>query len=125
VPDELPTEVRELIARNLASMEHVDVLLVLHRAPERHWSAAGLAGELHSNVASVTRTLRDLATSGLVAEGGDGFHFAPASPGLRRATELLLEAYNARPVTLVRAIYDRPPSAVKSFADAFRLKPDQ
>ena len=124
MPDELPAEVRDLIARNLASMEHVDALLVLHRAPDRRWTSDDLAAELHANPPSVTRTLRDLTSSGLVAEAGDGFHFAPATPALRRATELLLEAYNARPVTLVRAIYDRPPSAVKSFADAFRIKPE-
>jgi hypothetical protein len=30
--------------------------------------------------------------------------------------------YNSRPVTLVRAIYDRPASAARSFADAFRVR---
>jgi hypothetical protein len=31
--------------------------------------------------------------------------------------------YNARPVTLVRAVYARP-SPVKTFAEAFRLRRD-
>lgn len=124
MPDELPAEVRELIARHLASMEHVDALLVLHRDAERRWPLAELTAQLHAAPASVARTLRDLSASGLVAESGDAFQYAPATPALRDATEALLEAYNARPVTLVRAIYDRPPNAVKSFADAFRIKPE-
>jgi hypothetical protein len=124
MPDELPVEVRDLIVRHLASMEHVDALLVLHRDAERRWTVAELTAELHATQASVARTLRDLASSGLVGDAGNTFQYAPASPALRHATELLLAAYNARPVTLVRAIYDRPPTAVKSFADAFRFKPE-
>ena len=49
------------------------------------------------------------------------YRYEPATPALRRAVELLAIAYNERPVTLVRAIYDRP-SAIQSFADAFRIR---
>jgi hypothetical protein len=35
---------------------------------------------------------------------------------------MLAEMYHTRPVTLVRAIYERPARAVQSFANAFRLR---
>lgn len=122
---ELPSEVRQLIARHLASMEQVDVLLVLARAPERGQSAAEISRALRISEQGVApRTFEELRAAGLIAMDGSNparYRYAPQSPADRAAVEMLALAYNERPVTLVRAIYARP-TPEQSFADAFRLR---
>ena len=121
----LPAEVRQLITRHLATMEQVDVLLLLARTPEQWRSSEEIRTALRIDESGVgVRTFEELRAAGLIeADGGDPirYRYAPANPRDRAAVELLALAYNERPVTLVRAIYARPTPA-QSFADAFRLR---
>ncbi|NUO63490.1 MAG: MarR family transcriptional regulator [Gemmatimonadaceae bacterium] len=122
----LPADVRDLIAHHLPTMEHVEVLLALAAAGAKTRTAGDIATELRGNAASVATRLEDLVASGLVAREGpesDGaFRYAPNSVTLRTATTGLAEMYRTKPVSLVKAIYARPPAAVQSFADAFRVR---
>jgi hypothetical protein len=106
-------------------MEEVEVLVVL--ASE---SAALSVAQLRSRLRLPASALPMPSVQRLVAndlaaeESGDGmtrYRYAPATPELRRAVELLTVAYNQRPVTLVRLVYHRP-SPAQSFADAFRVR---
>jgi len=121
----IPGEVRQLIARHVPTMEHVEVLLLLARAPEQWRTVEEIRGELRlPPTALPARTVAALEVSGLVesdARTPVAYRYAPSTAALRRAVELLAIAYNERPVTLVRLIYERP-SAVQSFADAFKLR---
>ena len=123
--NELPAEVRQLILRHLASMEQVDVLLVLARTPERWQSRDEISRTLRISEKGVApRTFDELRAAGLIemdAGHPARYRYAPSSPADRKAVEMLALAYNERPVTLVRAIYARP-TAAQSFADAFRLR---
>jgi hypothetical protein len=122
----LPAEIRRLIARALPSMQHVDVLLALAADPQVSTSAESLAPLLRvTDVEQLRRTMADLAASGLVMRTGtgpDSYRYTPDSPATQKAVTLLAVAYHERPVTLVRAIYDRPATAIQNFADAFRLR---
>lgn len=122
----LPENVRDLVAHHLPSMEHVEVLLALAAEGKPARTAEDIAGELRGNPASVAGKLEDLVASGLVARDGDPgdgkYRYAPNSATLRAATTGLAEMYRTKPVSLVKAIYARPPAAVQSFADAFRVR---
>jgi hypothetical protein len=123
--DDLPQEVRDLVARQLQSMEEVEVLLLLAQA-----AAALSVDEIRDRLrlpasALPMASVQRLVASDLVAEEpGEVTRYRYADkPGMRRAVELLATAYNERPVTLVRLIYHRP-SPAQSFADAFRVRKD-
>ena len=124
---ELSGEVRHLIARHVTTMEQVEVLLLLQRAPERALSPDEIRAELRLQPsAPAPATLAGLQDGGLVEREGAHparYRYAPANDALRRAVELLATAYNERPVTLIRLIYERP-NPVQSFADAFRIRGD-
>jgi hypothetical protein len=121
----LPAEVRQLIARHLATMEQVDVLLLLVRAGGEWRTADEIRSELRLDAKGVAaRTFDELCAARLIEDDGGNpvrYRYAPADPRDRAAVDLLALAYNERPVTLVRAIYARPTPA-QSFADAFRLR---
>ncbi|HKG95220.1 MAG TPA: hypothetical protein VKA84_25100 [Gemmatimonadaceae bacterium] len=134
----LPPEVVDLVARHLPSMQHVETLLLLRRADPEAVAADAVVAEIHGGRALTLACLEDLADAGLIArsggrpsEGGPAaaYRFAPATPALRAAADKLAEMYSVRPVTLVRAVYDRPPAPpaadpIRSFANAFRLRAD-
>ena len=124
----LGPEVRALVASHLASMDHVEVLLLLCRKNEpvtaaEIFSTTGRPREL------IETALQDLTTGGLLSQtmlnGTETYKFDPQSEGLRSSVNQLETMYNERPVTLVRAVYERPAQPVLSFADAFRLRRDE
>ncbi len=123
----LGAEVRRLVATHLASMDHLEVLLLLSREKAGSMTVDEIASRLKRPFELVEKAVVDLESGGLVsatanASGHSAFAYSPRSPELTSATDELAAMYNERPVTLVRAIYDRPAAPVMSFADAFRIR---
>lgn len=124
----LPNEVRRLIAGPVESMEHLELLLLLARTEPRSWSATEAAAELRLDPAFTEKRLRDLAGAGLASETRESedaprcFAFQLSGAFTRHDVSQLLDIYNTRPVTLVRAVYDRRTVVAQSFADAFRVR---
>ncbi len=118
---DLSPELRLLLNSALPTMDHVAVLIGLVATPDQPQSATAITALTRLQPDVVERTLRDLTASHLVEPEGGGYRYA-ASPNLRGTVDQLVEMNRTRPVTLVRAIYDRPPRAASAFADAFRLR---
>jgi hypothetical protein len=118
----LPQEVSDLLVRHVESMEQTEVLLALARAgtPRR---ADDIASEVRIDAAAAVAALELFVQRGLVAhdKAAGTYQYAPSTPALARSVTALMLAYDTRPVTLIKALYARP-SAVQSFADAFRLR---
>ena len=102
-------------------MDHVAVLLAMRADPATLHDRANIVERTRLDRDVVDRVLRDLVSSQLVQRAGDAFRYAPAGEMVPTIDELA-EMYRTKPVTLVRALYDRPARAVQSFADAFRLR---
>jgi|SRR5581483_10712958 len=114
----LPPEVRRLINETLESMDHVELLFRIVRKGEA--TAEWLAQDAHVDRNQVAQVLKDLERAKLLI-AADGVYRVTTSARERAAVELFADTYNARPVTLIRAVYARP-SSVRSFANAFRLR---
>ena len=111
----LTADVHELILHCLPTMQHVDVLLHLHRSAAETRTAGAVATELRAPVAATTGCLEQLAQSGLVARApgvraGEPvtYCYQPATPELGEAVDRLASLFLTRPVTLVRTVYERP-----------------
>ncbi|WP_411278767.1 hypothetical protein [Gemmatimonas sp.] len=128
----LPSAVQQLVWRNLPSIDHVAVLLAMRSAALEGRPGSNGSNDVGMQLGEVAEraavseavageVLADLHTVGLLQRHGLSFVYAP-SPDVRETVNLLAEMYNTRPVTLVRAIYDRPATSVQQFADAFRLR---
>jgi hypothetical protein len=122
---DLPREVRDLIIRQLHSMEEIEVLLLLAAAPSSFTLKEIRRGlrlpESEVPLPSIARLIKHRFITCDDSSGESRYSYGPADPGIRRAIDLLRVAYNERPVTLVRLVYNRP-SPAQSFADAFRIK---
>ncbi len=123
----LPGEVRALIRGPVASMAHVEALLLLRRRAPAAVAVAELAAEAQMpGPAQTRRCLDDLVGAGLLERtDAELYRYAPKRDAERQAVDALAAMYNEKPVTLVRAVYARPAGPIQAFADAFRLRSDE
>ena len=123
----LPAEVRALIRGPVASMAHVEALLLLRRRAPVAVSVADLAADAQLPTPVQTRRcLDDLVGAGLLERvEADRYRYAPRRDEERNAVDALAAMYNEKPVTLVRAVYARPAGPIQAFADAFRLRSEE
>ncbi len=126
----LGPDVRLLVSSHLASMDHLEVLLLLRDDAPDALATSDIVERTKRPTGFIDTSVQDLVAGGLVAEdegqgGRRAYRYDPRSESLRHAVDELALMYNERPVTLVRAIYDRVSTPVASFADAFRLRRTQ
>lgn len=122
VTSELPADLRSFIARNIASVEQLEILLRLYEQRNQRWSAAELNRDLRSQEASVARWLGVLVSLRLAAHTDGGFQFQPDPPEQEAQVAALAAIYRERPIRVIEAIFAKPNSQLLSFAQAFDLR---
>lgn len=121
-------ELLRFISTTVPTYPAAELLVFLTRDPGRSWTAEDLAQVIP--LATLTNEalgdyLAHFERSGLLRRSADGYRYEPASEALRAAVAALVEAYDHRPVTLVRVVYTIATAKIQSFADAFKLKRDR
>jgi hypothetical protein len=103
-------------------MEHIEVLLTLVEGSGTALSVEDVASAIRCKTDVAAARLAELEAAGLVASDIDArsYRYLPKTEPLRSAVGQLAELYHQRPVTLVRAVYERPVTPVASFNDLFR-----
>jgi len=128
--DEIPDNVRTLIASHINSVVQLELLLLLHATPDRARSTADIGQELRIDPGWVLAQLRELVAAGLVVTTADGpppsFRYWPSRPELHDAVQGLAIAYAQRRVKIISLIFAAPPTdPIRSFTDAFRLRKEK
>jgi len=105
----------------IPAVDAAELLLALSAQPDAWWEPAQLPGKLRS--ADAGRYLELFQVRGLLRVGPDKrVRYHPASAGLAAHVRTLAQAYEQRPVTLVRMIYALKDARIQTFADAFKLR---
>lgn len=118
-PD-LPAALHHLVIRALASIDHAAVLLAVRRVQQASGSpvafdAAGIGALLGMAESLAVLVLGDLHRASLLSRVGSTYLFTPHANDLEALAQLD-DMYNTRPVTLVRAIFDRAPESARAQA---------
>lgn len=122
---DLSPEVRRFIGEYIANAEQLEVLLLLHRFPDRRWKAQDVSKEVYTVPAAATMRLERLVATGFLTSTGTAdpeYHYQPANPTLAQGVEALAAAYRADRVSVIKTIFDKGPDPLQSFSDAFRLR---
>jgi len=115
---------REFVRQNVASVEQVDVLLLLQSDPARTWTIPELSAALSSSNTSIARRLSILCARGLVKRDDSGqFGYVSDVAHDALVSELRRE-YGIRPTSVIGLIYSKRTSALESFSDAFLIGGD-
>jgi hypothetical protein len=111
------------------SVEQLEVLLLLRSSAPSAWTAEAVARDLRTAETSVTARLKTLHTQKLVeastVEGSTAYRYAPDGAGTDRLVGELASEYALRRVAVITLIFSKPNDAVRSFADAFRIRKDE
>ena len=104
------------------------MLRLLRSDANRAWSVAGLSLELRSNESAILKRLDDLYRSQVLLPPGAQerlLKYSPATEEIDAKIVELLGWYSSHPHRVFEAIYALRPSALKAFADAFKLRKDE
>jgi hypothetical protein len=113
----------EMVEYSFGSVWALELLLLLHRNPDRAWPTEDLVRELRSSSVVVTESIERLVASGLVLVDGDMVRYGVVSPEQDVLVRQLDETYRTKPAAIRRMIVQGPAEKLKSFSDAFKLKP--
>jgi len=124
-PHELPQDVEAFIRGHIRSVLQLEVLLLLHKVPERWWTPEEVDRELRSAVATTRQVLHDLCNAGLIQVQGEAavsFRFAPMAEQDRAVVNALSERSRTHFHLVVETIYTPGRASLQDFADAFTFK---
>ena len=111
----------------IPSVSAAELLLLLFNHPDRWWTLDELLRELPADV-RISETdagacVETLRSYGLIEfDVEKRMRYRAQSETLDRQVRTLAQAYNQRPVTLIRMIYALRDSRIQSFADAFKFR---
>jgi hypothetical protein len=119
----LPADVHRFLHDYIESVEHLEVLLLLSRTPERGWNAAEVAEKLYSHPSSIKLRLARLLGQGLVREIEEGcYRYSPTTGDLHTTVLRVADCYHERRVAVITLIASKPLDNVRAFSDAFRIR---
>jgi hypothetical protein len=107
IPTPLPSPVTTFLREHIASIEQLEVLLLL-RSERRPWHPTELSSMLRTSPDSVVRRLDALERDGLVSRRDGGFRF-DAGP-LAKAVDALASCYPTHRVAVIETIFSAEPS---------------
>lgn len=108
------------VQTQLPSVDAAELLLALYRSPDASWQEV-LTAVPGMDEPVAARQLEAFRGAGLL---DPELRYRPASAELARHVATLAQAYERRPVTLVRLVYALRDRKIRSFADAFKLRKD-
>jgi hypothetical protein len=120
---EFSDEFCRFVQAAIPAVDAAELLLVFHAKPEAWLGPQEALARLGPGVArsDVDRNLQAFVAQGLLEASEDRFRYRADSAAAPHV-ETLSQAYQQRPVTLIRVIYALRDSKIQTFADAFKLR---
>ncbi len=122
---ELPTTVKQFIVQHIESLAQLEVLLYARQNASHAVHPQELANTLALTLEMSSAILADLARRGFAVKEDTGFRYQVASEEVDKAIESLANTYRSHRIAITNEIYSKPSEKVKTFAEAFRLRPDE
>jgi len=117
----IPADLRDFILRHIASVAHVEALLLLRADPAEGWDAAKMARRLYTTEQNAAAVLEDLSADGFLAAEDAAYRFRCESADLADMTGRLAAAYSRHLIAITNIIHARP-RRIREFADAFKFR---
>lgn len=120
----IPPDIRRFVLTSIASVPHLEALLLLRAAELEHWSPTRVATRLYITDAAAQKLLADLCRARMVEQRDGGYSYRPHSPSLRATIDELADVYARNLVEVTHLIHSRIDRQAQHFADAFRWRKD-
>ena len=101
----------------------MELLLLLHRTPDRRWRPSELVRELRASDTLINDNLDLFQQHGLAVAEDGVWRFAPANRMLEELTQRLARSFRERPVATMGLVTGVDP--IQSLSDAFKIRGDE
>ena len=125
--DPIPATVKRFILTSIASVPHLEAMLLLHAEAGQGWDGKRIAERLYVSERQATHLLEDLRSAGILTIAGKSvrmYRYQPISEELRQVIDQTAEIYSKRIVQIAKLIHSRSDKTAQRFADAFKLRKD-
>ena len=123
--DVIPEVVRKLITDRIDSIPELEAILLLRQYRTRAWSLEDAGKRLYVSPTVAAHVLGVLTERGFFARVDEHFSYAPESPELEAAVDLLAVTYSQHLIAVTNFVHAKPSASVRLFADAFRFRKDK
>ena len=121
--ERVPDDLRRFLLGAIASVPHLEALLLLRGEPETVWNKRAMAQRLFVSEERADAVLADLQQQALIAQSLPGvFRYAPADEGQRSTIEQLAHYYSRHIVEVASLLHAKLERQALEFSEAFRLR---
>lgn len=121
----LPQHVLDFIRDHVDSIETLEIILLLHRAPDTFWRPEAIESHLGLKPGTAEKCLQKLDVSGIALQGMTrGYRYRATDAAVDRSVKALAAAYAEHRISVVNAVYSENLRRLRAFADAFKVKGD-
>lgn len=124
MPEGIPQDVLEFIARRIDSVPHLEALLLMREETDELWNEASISRRVYVSRDQAQVILQDLARHGFIVAAGqpDTFRYEPSWDEAGILTKVAA-TYRRHVVHIAEMIHSKAAlGAVKEFARAFKFK---
>lgn len=122
-PLAIPSEIKSFILTSIASVPHLEALLLLRRDPLIEWDAKMMAQRLYVSEKEAEDTLVDLSTAGFAAIKRNcisRYFYKPITPELKELLDRLVDIYSKNLIEVTHLIHAKVNKQARKFGDAFK-----
>lgn len=124
----IPDDVRRFIVNGIASVPHLEAILLFRSQPAFPWEIGQLARRLYIPEKRAGELVRDLVSGGIVIQADQAperFQYQPDTPELMATLDQLASIYSSHLVEVTNLIHSRINRKAQQFADAFKWKDEK
>jgi hypothetical protein len=120
----IPEELRRFILTSVASVPHLEAILLLRSRAGSPWYVPEVARRLYMPEKAAAELLADLHGSGMLArdDSTGSYRYEPPTEELGRTIEQLAEAYSKNLIGVTDLIHAKTGKKARIFADAFKWR---
>jgi hypothetical protein len=116
--------VRAFVVRCIESVAQLEALLLLRGPPQLAWNVPAVARRLYVEEGEAAKLLSALVSCELAVTDGAAFHYHPRDAEMMDLVDRLAETYARSLVPVTKLIHERD-TAIRKFADAFKIRKDK
>jgi hypothetical protein len=129
VPQPIPEELHRFLLTSIASVPHLEALLLLRSHAQQEWPVRTVAERLYIGEKLAASVLADLSRAGMTVTlrhdaNAPVFRYQPATAALGLVIDALAELHARRLVDVTHLIHAKTERKAQQFADAFSWRKD-
>ncbi len=127
IREPIPEDLQRFILRSIASIPHLEAILLLRGKPDQVWLERNVAERLYISEKAAAGLLEELSAAGFISlEQAEppAYRYQPSSDQLRQLVDRLAECYAKNLLEVTNIVHSKIDRKAQQFADAFRWRKD-